>query len=111
MDSLSQSWIKKVEVTGADILNLLSHSATREDIQALSDKTDLRFKCVDERFEQMNQRFDNVERRLDRSEARFDGFEQRIEKKLSMLFATLVGCFGLPLLTGLILCAVKYFMS
>lgn len=57
----------------------------RRDLQALDDKTALRFEQVDRRFEQVDRRFDDfqtqIDRRFDQIDRRFDGFQAQIDRR------------------------------
>ena len=48
-----------IDINGADLLNLLNHAATREDLQRLSDKTDTKLSIAQENLQRLSDKTDS----------------------------------------------------
>lgn len=82
-----------IEITGADILNLLSHAATQDDVQRLSRETAACFDKVDQHFKkletEMNGRFDKVDQRFEKLETEMNGRFEKLETDIDKRFERL----------------------
>ena len=73
---------------------------TKRDLDALEDRTAMRFAMVDQRFAQVDQRFDAIDRRLDRMDARIDDLSTQVAQIRTELRTTMLAMMTMMIAVG-----------